>query len=119
LTPIEPPSALIELRTISVGTETPAIIPYRQKSKRKADLDAERAVVGACVEELREYLETRSAPAAAGGTKKTTAKVDRDAEIDALAKHVKKATTGSISKDKIRGAPSRSSWPASAAVSIR
>jgi hypothetical protein len=37
LTPIERLSALIELGTISIGTETLAIIPDGQKSKRKAD----------------------------------------------------------------------------------
>lgn len=41
--------------------------------------------------------------AAAGGTKSTT-KVDGDAEIAALAKHVSKATKGWIAKDKIRAA---------------
>jgi hypothetical protein len=62
-----------------------------------------------CVEELRERLEARPAPAA-GGTKKA-AKVDREAEIDASAKHVSKVTTGWIS------ARSRSQWPALAAAS--
>jgi hypothetical protein len=37
VTPIERLSALIERRTISIGTETPAIIPDGQKSKPKAD----------------------------------------------------------------------------------
>ena len=36
LTPIECLSGLIELRTISAGTETPAIIPDGQKSNWKA-----------------------------------------------------------------------------------
>ena len=49
-----------------------------------------------CVEELR--AEAGASPAA-GGTKKA-AKVDRDAEIDALAKHVSKVTKKWIGKDK-------------------
>jgi hypothetical protein len=37
LMPIERLSALIEFRTISIRTETPAIIFDKQKSNRKAD----------------------------------------------------------------------------------
>jgi hypothetical protein len=48
-------------------------------------------------------LENRAPQPAAGSTKSTT-KVDRDAEIAALAEHVSEATTGWIGKDKIRGA---------------
>jgi hypothetical protein len=53
------------------------------------------------VEELRIEL---AAPVVAGCTKKTATKVDRDAEIDALAGHVKQVSTGWLGKDKIRGA---------------
>jgi hypothetical protein len=54
----------------------------------------------ACVEELRGELATMSVAAAT----ESITKVDRLAEIAALAAYVKKTTTGRGGKDKIRGA---------------
>jgi hypothetical protein len=50
---------------------------------------------------VRSWRYRHDYPAASDGA---DARVDRDTEIDVLAKHVKKTTKGWIGKDKIRGA---------------
>jgi hypothetical protein len=69
--------------------------------------DLTREVIKALI--VKDGVMKEKEMASSAGGKKTTAKVDRDGEIAALAKYVKNATDGWIGKDKIRGALTRPS----------